>query len=143
MAKNAYAKRLDAARAAREYAMRRYTRQQMLDFVTIALGRMGYGEKRLKDFEQMLSAVYIEFAKAFTDDLKDDKECVYTKECLDRELQQYCGSSFEPFYSRHDFCESAVYIGVPGKWRVTWNHEMLDANSVTHWMPLPQPPKGE
>ena len=46
-------------------------------------------------------------------------------------------------YSRHDFCESAVYIGVPGKWRVTWNHEMLEADSVTHWMPLPQPPKGE
>ena len=56
MAKNTYAKRLDAARAAREYAIRRYTRQQMLDFVTIALGRMGYGEKRLKDFEKMLSA---------------------------------------------------------------------------------------
>ena len=101
MAKNAYAKRLDAARAAREYAIRRYTRQQMLDFVTIALGRMGYGEKRLKDFEQMLSEVYIEFAKAFTDDLKDDKECVYTKECLDRELQQYCGSSFEPYKKRY------------------------------------------
>ena len=46
-------------------------------------------------------------------------------------------------YSRHDFCESAVYIGVPGKWRVTWNHEMLDADSVTHWMQLPEPPKGE
>ena len=73
MAKNAYAKRLDAARAARKYAIRRYTRQQMLDFVTIALGHMGYGEKRLKDFEQMLSSVYIEFAEAFTDDLKDDK----------------------------------------------------------------------
>ena len=40
-------------------------------------------------------------------------------------------------YSRHDFCESALYIGVPGKWRVTWNHEMLEADSVTHWMPLP------
>ena len=79
MAKNSYAKRLDAARAAREYAIRRYTRQQMLDFVTIALGRMGYGEKRLKDFEQTLSAVYIEFAEAFTDDLKDDKECVCTR----------------------------------------------------------------
>ena len=101
MAKNAYAKRLDAARAAREYAIRRYTRQQMLDFVTIALGRMGYGEKRLKDFEQMLSAVYIEFAEAFTDDLKDDKECVYTKECLDRELQRYCGNSFEPYEKRY------------------------------------------
>ena len=76
MAKNAYAKLLDEARAAREYAIRRYTRQQMLDFVTIALGRMGYGEKRLKDFEQKLSEVYIEFAEAFSDDLKDDKECV-------------------------------------------------------------------
>ena len=46
-------------------------------------------------------------------------------------------------YSRHDFCESAFYIGIPGKWRVTWNHDMLDADSVTHWMPLPAPPKGE
>ena len=46
-------------------------------------------------------------------------------------------------YSRHDFCESALYIGAPGKWRVTWNHEMLDDDSVTHWMPLPEPPKGE
>ena len=73
----------------------------MLDFVTIALGRMGYGEKRLKDFEQKLSAVYMEFAKAFTDDLKDDKECVYTKECLDRELKQYCGNSFEPYDKRY------------------------------------------
>ena len=46
-------------------------------------------------------------------------------------------------YSRYDFCESALYIGAPGIWRVTWNHEMLDADSVTHWMPLPEPPKGE
>ena len=46
-------------------------------------------------------------------------------------------------YSRHDFCELASYIGIPGKWRVTWNHEMLDDDSVTHWMPLPLPPKGE
>ena len=46
-------------------------------------------------------------------------------------------------YSRHDFCESAFYIGVPGEWCSTWNHEMLDADSVTHWMPMPNPPKGE
>ena len=101
MPKNSYAKRLEEARAVREYAIRRYTRQQMLDFVTIALGRMGYGEKRLKDFEQTLSAVYMEFAEAFSDDLKDDKECVYTKKCLDRELQRYCGSSFEPYEKRY------------------------------------------
>ena len=101
MPKNSYAKRLEEARAVREYAIRRYTRQQMLDFVTIALGRMGYGEKRLKDFEQTLSAVYIEFAEAFSDDLKDDKECVYTKECIDRELQQYCGASLVPYEDRY------------------------------------------
>ena len=101
MPKNSYAKRLEEARAVREYAIRRYTRQQMLDFVTIALGRMGYGEKRLKDFEQTLSAVYIEFAEAFTDDLEDDKECVHTKECLDRELQQYCGANFMPYEKRY------------------------------------------
>ena len=46
-------------------------------------------------------------------------------------------------YSRHDFCESAFYIGVPGKWCSTWNHEMLDADSVTHWMPMPEPPEME
>ena len=46
-------------------------------------------------------------------------------------------------YSRHDFCESAFYIGVPGKWCSTWNHEMLDTDSVTYWMSMPQPPKGE
>ena len=46
-------------------------------------------------------------------------------------------------YPRYDFSESASYIGVPGKWRVTWNHETLDADSVTHWMPIPNPPKGE
>jgi hypothetical protein len=40
-------------------------------------------------------------------------------------------------------CETAVYLGIPGKWRVTWNHNMLEENSITHWMPLPEPPKEE
>lgn len=39
------------------------------------------------------------------------------------------------------FCEVAVYLGTPGKWRVCWNHAMLDEDTVTHWMPLPEPPK--
>lgn len=41
------------------------------------------------------------------------------------------------------FCEVAVYLGIPGKWRVTWNHNLLDEDTVTHWMPLPEAPKGE
>ena len=45
--------------------------------------------------------------------------------------------------SRFGFLETAVYTGAPGKWRVGWNGDMLEANSITHWMPLPNPPKGE
>ena len=39
------------------------------------------------------------------------------------------------------FVQTAVYIGNPGYWRVTWNQCMLEYNIVTHWMPLPEPPK--
>lgn len=34
-----------------------------LDMLTVALGRMGYGEKRLADFEKQFSAAYIEYDK--------------------------------------------------------------------------------
>lgn len=44
-------------------------------------------------------------------------------------------------WSEYGFCEVAVYLGIPGKWRVTWNHAMLEVDSITHWMPLPEPPK--
>lgn len=46
-------------------------------------------------------------------------------------------------WSRFGFCEVAVYLGIPGKWRVTWNHDLLEVDSITHWMPLPEPPKQE
>lgn len=42
--------------------------------------------------------------------------------------------------SECNFTECAVYLGTPGKWRVTWNHDMLEPDSITHWMPLPEPP---
>lgn len=45
--------------------------------------------------------------------------------------------------SRFGFLETAVYTGTPGKWRIGWNGDMLEADSITHWMPLPKPPKGE
>ena len=46
-------------------------------------------------------------------------------------------------WSKYGFCEVAVYLGIPGKWRITWNHELFEVESITHWMPLPEPPKGE
>ena len=45
--------------------------------------------------------------------------------------------------SRFGFLETAVYTGTPGKWRIGWNGDMLESDSITHWMPLPEPPKGE
>ena len=45
-------------------------------------------------------------------------------------------------WSAAGFSTTAHYIGNEGKWRVTWNHERLEA-PVTHWIPLPEPPKGE
>ena len=41
------------------------------------------------------------------------------------------------------FVQTAVYIGNPGYWRVTWNHCMLEYNIVTHWKRLPEEPKEE
>lgn len=46
-------------------------------------------------------------------------------------------------FSNCDFFETAVYLGIPGEWRVTWNHDFLEHGSITHWMPLPEKPKGE
>lgn len=43
--------------------------------------------------------------------------------------------------SRYGFCEVAVYLGIPGKWRITWNHDLFEVDSITHWMLLPEPPK--
>ena len=44
-------------------------------------------------------------------------------------------------WSKFGSHETAVYLGIPGKWRVTWNHALLEEGTVTHWMPLPEPPK--
>lgn len=46
-------------------------------------------------------------------------------------------------WSKFGFCEASVYLGISGKWRVTWNHALLEQDTVTHWMPLPEPPNGE
>ena len=42
--------------------------------------------------------------------------------------------------SRCGYTECAVWLGVLGKWRCTWDHTLLESE-ITHWMPLPEPPK--
>lgn len=34
-------------------------------------------------------------------------------------------------------------ISVETRWRTYWDYDEFSDSPVTHWMPLPQPPKGE
>lgn len=71
------------------------------DIATIALGRLGWGEKRLTEFEAAFSAAYNEYDALREEDGTDDREQAYYKACLDREIKQYVGSKFVPFDERH------------------------------------------
>lgn len=82
-------------------AIRDFERAFTLDLVTLALGRMGFRESRLKTFEETLNEVYADYMRAFRDDLKDDREMVYSRAVLDRELRQYTGSLFTEFELRY------------------------------------------
>lgn len=71
------------------------------DIMQIALGRMGYGEKRLNDFRVAFEEAYRDYEELRWEDSKCDKEGEYFKAVIDRELARYTGSSFEPYDRRH------------------------------------------
>lgn len=81
--------------------IRHFTRVFTFDHVTIALGRMGFRESKFREFDRVLSEVYQEYMKDYADDLKDDKEMVYSRALLDRELKQYTGKLFAPAEERY------------------------------------------
>lgn len=101
MPKHNYAAVIQARMAQRENEVRQHTRVYTLDMVTAALGRMGWGEKRLSEFDKVLSEVSKDYAELILDDVKDDKEIAYSKAVLDRELAQYTGSLFVPYDERY------------------------------------------
>ena len=68
-----------------DFIIRKHTRQFCLDMFTIAMGRMGYGEKRMRDLEKTVSEVFIEYTKLIEDDTPDIE---YTKAVMDRELKR-------------------------------------------------------
>jgi hypothetical protein len=101
MPKNRHALVLQQNRERRDAEVRRHSHTYLLDMVTLALGRMGWGEKRLREFDAKLTEVSQEFAELILDDVKDDKEIAYTKAVLDRELQRYTGTMFVPYDERY------------------------------------------
>lgn len=76
--------------------IRHFTRIYMLDHITIALGRMGFRESKFREFDKVLALVCQEYADDFTEDYKADKEMVYSRDLMDRELKQYTGALFVP-----------------------------------------------
>ena len=93
--------RQQAQQKAREAEVRHHTRVYTLDMVTLALGRLGWGEKRLREFDQKLTEVSCDYADLIIDDARADKDIVYAKATIDRELAQYVGSMFVPYEERY------------------------------------------
>lgn len=96
-----YKTRLDQAFAKGVMAGKQYEQRFCFDMATAALGRMGYGEKRLKDFERVFSEVYNEYYDLLGEDGSTDKDTWYYRAALDRELKQYLGDALIPYDERY------------------------------------------
>lgn len=101
MSSNGYLARQAARQELREREIRHHTRVYMMDMVTVALGRLGWGEQRLRKFDEMLTEVSKDYADLITTDIAEDPDMVYAKATLDRELQQYVGGLFLPYEERY------------------------------------------
>ena len=92
---------VDKLVAQEEAHIRQHSRIFMMDMVTCALGRLGWGEKRFRDLDKVLEEVCKEYSFDILEDAKVDKDLDYSKSLLDRELKQYVGSMFVPYDERY------------------------------------------
>lgn len=99
--RNSFMDRIARQQDAEITLARKQARTYMLDMVTIALGRMGFREKRFKKFDEVLTEVCFDYGKLILDDASTDKELWYSKDKLDEELKSYVGSSFVPWDERY------------------------------------------
>lgn len=99
--KNGLALQLQAQRKQRDHDVRHHTQVFVLDLVTVTLGRMGWGPKRLADFDKILNEVGMEYGKLILDDVEDDPSMDYSKAVLDRELKRYVGDRYVPYDERY------------------------------------------
>lgn len=84
-----------------ENNLRHFTRVWMMDHVTVALGRMGFREKKFREFDQVLTEVMQEYMAEYAADMRDDRTMEYSRALLDRELKQYTGDMFVPEQGRY------------------------------------------
>jgi acyl carrier protein phosphodiesterase len=77
-------------------------RQTVMDFVSIALGRMGFRASKFQKFRETLSEVYMDYANLIAEVKEDDPQLWEVFGKIDRELYLYVGKDlFEPWDKRH------------------------------------------
>ena len=99
--KSGFVLAMQAERERRDAEVRHHARVFQMDMVTLALGRMGFREKRFQELDKVLAEVSEEFCNEVLEDAKTDKDIWYTKDTLDRELKQYVGKMFVPYDERY------------------------------------------
>ena len=85
----------------REREVRHHTRVFDADMFTIALGRMGFREKKFDELDRVLLEVSKEYSEEIVADSKVDKDLWYAKDRMDREIKQYVGKRFVPYEERY------------------------------------------
>ena len=98
---SAFMARLQAAQEIRERQVRFHARVFQMDLVTLALGRMGFREKKFDELDKVLAEVAEEYCKEIIADSKADQDLWYSKDTIDRELMQYVGKRFIPYDERY------------------------------------------
>ena len=72
-----------------------------MDMVTIALGRMGWGEKRLGQLDEMMLEVAKEMDASAKEEMKYDPDRWITQDRHEKELQRYAGKRYKPLKERY------------------------------------------
>ena len=104
--KNAYLKRQEEFRIASMEAMKKTIDQYLIDCATIALNRMGWGEKRIREFLEELGAVHNEFYDA----IRNVPETDYCRAKMDECIERICKSGdWTPFEQRYEYMKDVRY----------------------------------
>ena len=75
--------------------------QRMLDYVTVALGELGWTEKEFIPFSQKLAEVDEHFEELLIDDYHNDPDYWYSHQKLDDAIKPYVGSLFCEYKKRY------------------------------------------
>ena len=97
-----YLRKLKAQENARASRRMMFTMQYAEDAAMLACAEVfGMGPERAKRFGQAYCKYVNEISKLIHDDAKDDKDCVYSRESIDRRLATICGKYFQPWEERY------------------------------------------